>query len=260
MSSLPLNQKYTLLSSKYTGGLENGAGFCSNCGRVITNIATIKSEKGDVYDVGMDCMKTLTSLFDNPLDVYNATMDFVELKRLQNKIRKAKKDYPNLKIEPVITNDGIVRFETDVLVSGSLKWSIFYIDLSFVKKYMPEYIPFIKNPELLNVDFKLLKKLTDGVLVNYQSFFKALGKNGEIFNSLTFGFTLPNVKELLHCHVEVSGDSENLKVFGNTEVMLSFNQETQNFDSLAAHVGTKVRNRFVEYLLKFHLECFLEKN
>jgi len=56
--NLPLTDNYTLLS--VTHGTE--ANCCANCGKLITNIATIKNQNNQIMFVGLDCAETLTGI------------------------------------------------------------------------------------------------------------------------------------------------------------------------------------------------------
>lgn len=66
--NLPLDVKYILIDKSYLS-IENGGGCsCDNCGKLITNVATIKNESNKVYNVGFDCLETFfinNSLLDN---------------------------------------------------------------------------------------------------------------------------------------------------------------------------------------------------
>lgn len=61
--SVPLNQGYELISSFYQSIEDGGGCACENCGRLITNVATIKGlSDGREYAIGMDCAETITSI------------------------------------------------------------------------------------------------------------------------------------------------------------------------------------------------------
>lgn len=55
--NLPLNVKYTVIDRKYIPVLEGGGSVCDNCGKLIANIATVKSVNG-TFNIGFDCMET----------------------------------------------------------------------------------------------------------------------------------------------------------------------------------------------------------
>ncbi len=59
--NLPLTTAY-IMTAIHTGTLLDD-GFtciCQNCDKLLVNYATIENEKGESFDVGLDCMKTLT--------------------------------------------------------------------------------------------------------------------------------------------------------------------------------------------------------
>ena len=62
---LPLNVKYHLIDKKYIPLVESFGTCCDNCGQIIANIATVKSESGLIFTIGFDCLETL--LINNSL-------------------------------------------------------------------------------------------------------------------------------------------------------------------------------------------------
>ena len=66
--NLRLDQKYTLLGCEYNGKyseneLTSVCWQCENCGKGISNIATVKgSVDGKEYRIGLDCAATLTGI------------------------------------------------------------------------------------------------------------------------------------------------------------------------------------------------------
>lgn len=63
--NLPLNIKYNLIDKKYISLIDGSGCTCDNCGKLIANIATVKSETGVTYNVGFDCLETF--LINNSL-------------------------------------------------------------------------------------------------------------------------------------------------------------------------------------------------
>lgn len=65
--ALPLDVKYFLVGTSYQS-LEDGGGCaCDNCGKLITNVATIRNEQSKTYAIGLDCLDTIlqnTNLLD----------------------------------------------------------------------------------------------------------------------------------------------------------------------------------------------------
>jgi hypothetical protein len=81
--ALPLNEKYTLLDKKYIPLIESFGTCCDNCGKLISNIATVRSESGKVFTIGFDCLETL--LINNSL---LSTGDIAEYEKARVQIPK----------------------------------------------------------------------------------------------------------------------------------------------------------------------------
>ena len=78
--NVPLNQRYEVVSSFYQSLEDGGGAICENCGRLITNVATIKGlTDGRMYSIGMDCAETITSIKDE-LEFYMAKSAFQQAK------------------------------------------------------------------------------------------------------------------------------------------------------------------------------------
>ena len=59
--NLPLDHKYRIIGFDYCGSILDGGGStCDNCNRIIVNIATVETEEGKRFDVGLDCAETLS--------------------------------------------------------------------------------------------------------------------------------------------------------------------------------------------------------
>ncbi len=59
--NLSLDHRYRIISFDYCGSILDGGGTtCDNCGRIIVNIATVETEQGKKYTVGLDCAETLS--------------------------------------------------------------------------------------------------------------------------------------------------------------------------------------------------------
>lgn len=87
--NLPLNVKYILTDKKYIP-LEQSFGLCcDNCGKLITNIATVKNENGDVFDIGFDCLETI--LINNSLLSTNDILQYEAAKKMIPKILRFSK-------------------------------------------------------------------------------------------------------------------------------------------------------------------------
>ena len=81
---LPLNTKYFLIDKKYIPLEEGGGGFCDNCGKLICNVATVRSEGKQVYNIGFDCLETI--LINNSLLSSNDIEAYEKIKKSIPKI------------------------------------------------------------------------------------------------------------------------------------------------------------------------------
>lgn len=85
---LPLDVKYTLLGRAYVPLLEGCGTMCANCGKLIANIATVKSKNG-AYSIGFDCLETF--LVNNSiLDGFDADQHERIKKSIPKALRLAK--------------------------------------------------------------------------------------------------------------------------------------------------------------------------
>jgi len=82
--NLPLDTRYTFVSAKYISVFDGG-GCCENCGKIISNIVTVKSTEGRYYNIGSDCADTLTSLKEDVNYLLNGN-PFAEGKRIRAKL------------------------------------------------------------------------------------------------------------------------------------------------------------------------------
>lgn len=110
---LPLNVTYTVTDKKYIPILEGFGCTCSNCGKLIANIATIKNPEGESFDIGFDCLETF--LINNNLLSGLDVTDYERVKKMIPKIINTSK-----KIKEVIELNKVngvtitgMRFETD---------------------------------------------------------------------------------------------------------------------------------------------------
>jgi len=138
--NLALNENYELIDSYYAGSaVDRGGEVCSNCGRMITNVATIKNSNGNVYQVGMDCAETLTNL----KGLHSVSMEFSEMKAIRAKINKAIKQGSD--IDYSIYNDGTLRISSNTFT--------IYKDIEFSKKYLSDYLFKVSNPNKIGFTY-----------------------------------------------------------------------------------------------------------
>lgn len=98
--ALDLSKQYELISVSYCSIEDGGGQSCENCGKLITNVATIKSDK--FYQIGLDCLDTI--LENNQRIIsdedylkyqYSDKPAIAKAKALRAKILKYSKQYPN---------------------------------------------------------------------------------------------------------------------------------------------------------------------
>ena len=75
---LPLNVKYVCTDKKYISLIDGTGCACDNCGKLIANIATVKSING-TYNIGFDCLETFL-LNNNLLEDFNLE-DYEKVKK-----------------------------------------------------------------------------------------------------------------------------------------------------------------------------------
>lgn len=120
--NLPLEVKYILTDKKYIP-LEESMGICcDNCGKLIANIATVKNDLGNSYDIGFDCLETI--LINNSL---LSTNDIKEYQRVKSMIPKV------LRFSKTIKETAILNRTNNLTLTG----------LKFEKQSYPsEYFTF----------------------------------------------------------------------------------------------------------------------
>lgn len=134
--NLPLNVKYTCIDKKYIPLVDGCGCTCDNCGRLIANIATVKSVNG-TFNIGFDCLETFL-LNNNLLDGFDVA-EYENVKKwISQTIRVAKKLKETISNNPNINITGLA-FEP--------------------VKYTSDYYPFywLKNNEVTSRDNDYIK-------------------------------------------------------------------------------------------------------
>lgn len=92
--NVPCNDTYNLVDVYY-GSLESGGYCCDNCGNLIANIATVKSNTtGKQYNIGLDCAETILT--------YNSAYAWYQIKELQKEHNRKLRFIRELKKSVVI--------------------------------------------------------------------------------------------------------------------------------------------------------------
>ena len=105
---LNLNVKYVCIDKKYIPLFDGGGTCCDNCGKLIANIATVKSSEG-VYYIGFDCLETFllnNSLLDGfDLEQYEATKKQIAvIIRLSKQVKEVISNNPQINITGLLFN------------------------------------------------------------------------------------------------------------------------------------------------------------
>ncbi len=142
--NLPLNIQYSLIDKKYIPIEQScGAYTCDNCSKLIANVATVKSQDNNIYNIGFDCLETI--LINNSL---LSTGDMAEYEKIKKMIPKIIRFSKTLK-ETITINNGRItglKFEQP-------------------SNFMPEYItyyylsngkPYNSYVKLKDMDFTFL--------------------------------------------------------------------------------------------------------
>lgn len=134
--NLPLTERYSLIDKKYIPLLEGCGTCCDNCGQLIANMATVRSESGLIFTIGFDCLETI--LINNSL---LSTGDIAEYERVKKQIPKIIRAAK--KLAETIQNNKHLNI-TGILIEPSFMGSKFY----------PFY--WLKNNEISSRDNDLL--------------------------------------------------------------------------------------------------------
>lgn len=151
--ALPLDVKYTLNGVSYLS-LEDGGGCsCDNCGRLITNMANVKSSKGS-YTIGLDCLDSI--IINNDLlegesylqYLYSDKPAIQKAKSLRSKLLKKSKEDANYKATLKDFND---------------KFG-FYFETTRNGIFDPQGWDYTFNPEYRELTVNYLKGLNNVIL------------------------------------------------------------------------------------------------
>ena len=122
---LPLDVNYSIIDKAYVPLLEGGGGCCDNCGRLIANIATVKSDNGK-YSIGFDCLETIlinnNQLSSGDIEAYEANNKSIpKILRISKQIKEVVANNPS--ITGIHFEDegqwGVISFHWEILGSWS---------------------------------------------------------------------------------------------------------------------------------------------
>lgn len=128
---LPVNKTYKVLDVDYAT-IDCGT-VCENCGRIISNIATVEDNDGHRYNVGLDCAETM--------GMYSHSMGFWELKEAKKQLARRARFVKWYKTEcKSVTDDDMgLCFYTQ---EGIKKWSSLWT-YRMSKEYFKKTYPFL---------------------------------------------------------------------------------------------------------------------
>lgn len=153
--NLPHNTTYNIVGSHYS--LEQT--LCANCGAVISHIAVVQDKNDDKFHVGLDCASTLSGISGTD-ELEDTQYLFKKMKKMRIDInREMKGGCSSLKVEYtihgvyvlILSQTGGIRFRKT-------------ISENFTKKYLPELLKDVENPE--KAGFSRLKISWEDVVVN----------------------------------------------------------------------------------------------
>lgn len=141
--ALPLTEKYSLIDKKYIPLIDGCGTCCDNCGALIANMATVKSESGLIFTIGFDCLETL--LINNQL---LSGKDIAEYEKVKKMIPKAIRFSKVLK-ETIELNNGLDGFRFERPTSFLGDWITYYLLKGNSK-------PYNTNVKIKDIDFDFL--------------------------------------------------------------------------------------------------------
>ena len=148
--NLPLNVKYNLIDKKYISLVDGNGCSCDNCGKLISNIATVKNDNLETFKIGFDCLETL--LLNNNLLSQKSISDYINFKKfLPVYIKKSKE------LKETIINTNLQNLNK--IVSLELEANDFIKTVNSYKNYSKsQYFNFnyiFDNGKKYNSNFKI---------------------------------------------------------------------------------------------------------
>jgi hypothetical protein len=149
--NLSLETKYTLIDKKYIS-LEDGFGCtCANCGKLIANIATVKNESSEVFNIGFDCLETF--LINNSLLDGKSILEYQQFKKFLPTYLKRSKDIKEFILNNKSLNVVSIEFDTLDFKNHVENWSKYH-----KQQYLTYYYIF-ENGKKYNSNLKLANEV-----------------------------------------------------------------------------------------------------
>jgi hypothetical protein len=152
--NLPLDVKYVLTGKKYIPIEQSAGAYCCNdCGKLIANIATVKNDNNESYDIGFDCLEKL--LINNMLMDGKSIEEFYHFKKhINSYIKKSNEIKEIIKSHNAASLTKIVNIEFDI--SDFMYWSKFgkssYLTFYYIYQSGKKYNSNIKVSNDINID------------------------------------------------------------------------------------------------------------
>ena len=144
--NLDVTQKYILLDVSYLSIEDGGGCSCQNCGKLITNIATIKGENdGNVYSIGLDCLDNYienNELLNNESHLQYVLSDkpaIQKAKSLRAKLLKEIKKYGDSFSIEFYSSDRCFGFSYSLKPNTEHNKSEYSKPLGFNYTFLPQY-------------------------------------------------------------------------------------------------------------------------
>ena len=164
--NLPLDTKYSLIDKHYSSLIDGNGTICENCGRLIANIATVKSGNGKVYNIGFDCLETF--LINNSLLDGKSVDDYKKFKKhLPTFIKRAKELKETIKLNKDrfdCLEFDFTDFNKWVVYGGKSTYLTFYYTHSCGYRYNSNIK--LSNDVNLNDFLEVVKSINTNILIN----------------------------------------------------------------------------------------------
>ena len=159
--NLDLEQKYIVLDKKYIPMLESFGTCCENCGRLISNIATVKGTNDKkVYNIGFDCLETI--LINNSLLSKFDIDEYYRVKPMFAKIIRISKDFKSV----IAENKSKGLIISEILIERPKFEGSKFVTIYYVGNFKKTNSYIIAK----NIEFKILvetlQNILTGIVIN----------------------------------------------------------------------------------------------
>jgi hypothetical protein len=103
--NLSIDSNYTIISSNYIPLSDSFGICCDNCNKIIANLITIKDDAGQLFTVGLDCAKTLSSINVNDLKRHE-----VQIKKISSAVKKI---------------SALIKYGNEIVIFGNVVFKVY---------------------------------------------------------------------------------------------------------------------------------------